>query len=231
MNRFSRCVVLSLISCLPLVACGGDSETATQADQPARATSSVEATIDPCAILTAYLVKNTFNVGDAELSFRPGSSKANPSCVASWPVPSAEEVQAEADQAMKDYMMAKVAGEKDLGPMPVPHLQHEVRLTFAGKEFKDAAAAQAGYDALMVTLKEGVTAEAEYQGTKGKHTFKVEYDHEVEGVGESAAWAPKLRQLSFVSGRQILHLHVDLGDPAENERMAVKAAKSICSVL
>ena len=111
--------------------------------------------------------------------------------------------------------------------LPIPHLEHEVRLTFAGKSFKDAAAAQAGYDALMVTLKEGVTAEAEYQGTKKKHTFKVQYDHEVAGVGEKAAWAPKLKQLTFVSGRHIMHLNVDLGDPAENERMAVELAQAV----
>ncbi len=227
MRRFARIVGVSLISCLPLVACGGDSETATKTDDPARASSSGETTTDACAVLTTDLVQSTFDIGDAELSFRPGSSKANPSCVASWPVSNAEEVKAESAKAMQDYMMAKVAGEKDLGPMPIPHLEHEVRLTFAGKSFKDAAAAQAGFDALMVTLEEGITAEAEYQGAKQKHTFRVEYDHEVEGLGEKAAWAPKLNQLTFVSGRRIMHLNVDLGDPAENERMAVKTAQGV----
>jgi hypothetical protein len=196
-------------------------------EKHAKAVVSGDVITDACAVLTADLVQTTFDIGDAELSFRPGSSKANPSCVASWPVPNAEEVKAESAKAMQDYMMAKVAGEKDLGTMPIPHLEHEVRLTFAGKSFKDAAAAQARYDALMATLEEGVTAEAEYQGAKQKHTFRVEYDHEVDGVGEKAAWAPKLKQLTFVSGRHIMHLNVDLGDPAENERMAVKTAQGV----
>ncbi len=226
MCRFTQCVVIMLISCLPLVACGGGSGIANAPEKKATAVS-----LDPCAILTADLLRGLFDIGDAELSFRPGSSKANPSCVASWPVPNGEEVKVASAEAMQDYMMAKMAGEKDLGPMPIPHLDHEVRLTFAGKEYKDAAAAQAGYDALMVTLKEGVTAEGEYQGVKKKHTFRVEYDHEVEGVGEKAAWAPKLKQLTFVSGRQILHLNVDLGDPAENERFAIAIAKSMSAAL
>ena len=226
MCRFTQCVVIMLISCLPLVACGGGSGIANAPEKKATAVS-----LDPCAILTADLLRDLFDIDDAELSFRPGSSKANPSCVASWPVPNAEEVKVASAEAMQDYMMAKMAGEKDLGPMPIPHLDHEVRLTFAGKEYKDAAAAQAGYDALMVTLKEGVTAEGEYQGVKKKHTFRVEYDHEVEGVGEKAAWAPKLKQLTFVSGRQILHLNVDLGDPAENERFAIAIAKSMSVAL
>lgn len=86
---------------------------------------------------------------------------------------------------------------------------------------------QAGYDGLMVTMEEGVTAEGEYQGVKKKHTFRVEYDHEVEGVGEKAAWAPKLNQLTVVTGRRIMHLNVDLDDPVENERMAVQTAQRV----
>jgi len=231
MRRFTQCVVILLISCLPLLACGGGSGAADASEKKAAAASSGGTVVDACTVLTADLVRSTFDIGEAELSFRPGSSKASPSCVASWPVPNAEEVKAESAKAMQDYMMAKVAGEKDLGPMPIPHLEHEVRLTFAGKTFKDAAAAQARYDALMVTLEEGVTAEGEYQGVKKKHTFRVEYDHDVDGVGEKAAWAPKLKQLTFVSGRQILHLNVDLGDPAENERLAIATAKSISAAL
>jgi len=231
MRRFTQCVVILLISCLPLLACGGGSGAADASEKKAAAASSGGTVVDACTVLTADLVRSTFDIGEAELSFRPGSNKANPSCVASWPVPNAEEVKAESAKAMQDYMMAKVAGEKDLGPMPLPHLEHEVRLTFAGKSFKDAAAAQARYDALMVTLEEGVTAEGEYQGVKKKHTFRVEYDHDVDGVGEKAAWAPKLKQLTFVSGRQILHLTVSLGDPAENERLAIATAKSISAAL
>ena len=140
-------------------------------------------------------------------------------------------VKAESAKAMQDYMMAKVTGEKDPGPMPLPHLDHVVRLTFAGKTFKDAAAAQAAFGGMLISLKEGITAEAEVGGTTQKHTFRVDYDHEVEGVGERAAWAPKLKQLSFVSGRKIVHLTVDLGDPVENERLAIAVAKSIGAAL
>ncbi len=227
MRRFTQFVVILLISCLPLFACGGGSGTADAPEKKAAAASSGGTVVDACTVLTADLVQSLFDIGDAELAFKPGSSKANPSCVASWPVPNAEEVKAESAKAMQDYMMAKVAGEKDVGPMPLPHLENEVRLTFAGRSFKDAAAAQAAFDGLLISLKEGITAEAEVDGTTHKHTFRIDYDHEVEGVGERAAWAPKLKQLSFVSGRQILHLNVDLGDPAENERLAIEAAKSI----
>ena len=128
MKRFSRCVVLSLVSCLPLVACG-NSETATKADNPAKAASSGETAIDPCAVLTADLLQSIVDIGDAQLTFKPGSSTANPSCQASWEVPNAEEVKAASAKAMQAYMTAKVSGEKDLGPMPLPHLEHQVRLT------------------------------------------------------------------------------------------------------
>lgn len=227
MRRPTFIVVVLLISCIPLVACGGGSGPADSTESMAAAAVSEKTAIDPCETLSADLIQDLFEIGDAELAFKRGSNTTNPSCLATWPIANLEEVQAEGAKAMQDYMMAKVAGEKDLGPMPIPHLNHEIRLAFAGKEFKDAAAAQAGYDGLMVTMEEGITAEGEYQGVKRKHTFRVEYDHEVEGVGEKAAWAPKPNQLTFVSGRRIIHLNVDLGDPVENERMAVQTAQAI----
>lgn len=227
MRRSTHIAVILLIFCVPLVACGGGSG---RADTPnAKVANAVSGTtaIDPCEILNADLIGSLFDVGDAALLFRQGSNTTNPSCLATWPVDNVEEVKAEGAKAMQDYMMAKISGEKDLGPMPIPHLDHEVRLTFAGKEFKDAAAAQAGFDGLMVTMKEGVTAEVEHQGVKQKHTFKLGYDHEVDGVGEKAIWATKRKQLSFVTGRHIIHLNVDLDDPAENERLAMQTAQRI----
>lgn len=231
MRCFYRIVGVSLISCFPLLACGGDSETADVPEKHAKAAVSGDVVTDACAVLTADLLQGVFDIGDAELSFRPGSNKANPSCLATWPVANVEEVKAEGAKVLQDYMIAKMAGEKDVGPIPIPHLDHEVRLTFAGKEFKDAAAAQAGYDSLMATMEEGVTAEVEHQGVKKKHTFRVEYDHEVEGVGEKAAWAPKPNQLTFVSGRRIIHLNVDTDDLEENERMAIETANRIIDSL
>jgi len=231
MNHFARTVTVLLIICVQLLACGGGSETAPNAEDSVKATESGAVITDACAVLTADLLQGVFDVVDPELSFKQGSSKANPSCAASWPVPNAEEAKAESAKAMQAYMTAKMAGEKDLGSMPIPHLEHEVRLTFAGKTFKDAAAAQAAFDGLLISLKEGITAEAEVGGTKQKHTFRIDYDHEVDDVGERAAWAPKLNQLSFVAGRHIMHLNVDLGDPAENERMAVELAKIISGSL
>ncbi len=227
MRRLSQCVVIVVISCFPLFACGGGAGTDDVPGKHPEAAMSGVVITDACAVLSADLVQSVFDIGDAELSFKPGSSKANPSCVASWPVPNAQEIKAESAKAMQDYMMAKVAGEKDLGPMPLPHLEHEVRLTFAGKSFKNAAAAQTAFDGLLISLKEGITAEAEVGGKKQKHTFRIEYDHEVNGVGERAAWAPKLNQLSFVSGLHIVHLTVDLGDAVENERMAIEVAQGV----
>lgn len=231
MRRFSQCGVIMVISCFPLFACGGGAGSADVPERHSEAATSGVVITDVCGVLTADLLQDVFDIGDAELSFKPGSSKANPSCKGSWPVPNAEEAKAESAKAMQDYMMAKVAGEKDLGPMPIPHLQHEVRLTFGGKGFKDPAAAQVAFDSLLVSLKEGITAEAEVDGTTHKHTFRIAYDHEVNGVGERAAWAPKLNQLSFVTGRRIIHLTVDVGDAVENERMAVELAQGVIDSL
>lgn len=225
MDRRTVVVGLAVAGLVSGLGCGGSGPETSNVAGPAVETG--KSADDPCSMLTADLVRSVFDLGEAEPEFRPGMSQVHPSCVATWPVDNAEAAQAEATEVMQEYLKAKMSGKKDVGPMPLPHLEHEVRLTIAGQTYPDPAAAQAGFEALMATLEEGVTAEAEVEGQKQKHTFRVHYDHEVDGVGTRAAWAPKLKQLTFASGVRIYHVGVDLGDEAPNEAKAVELAKAL----
>jgi hypothetical protein len=79
----------------------------------------------------------------------------------------------------------------------------------------------------MKILSEGITRE--HKGVE--ITFQADITP-VDGVGDKAAWAAKLRQLSVADGRRMFHLTVNTGADREQELVkAIAVAKDLVNTL
>jgi hypothetical protein len=102
--------------------------------------------------------------------------------------------------------------------MPSFRTTDEVSLTLYSPTFESRSQALAGFDAAMKRLSDGVTTSA------GDVEFTYQADVEpVSGVGDKAMWVPKMRQLSVVSGNQLLHLSVNTGRELDAELATARA--------
>jgi F0F1-type ATP synthase beta subunit len=111
--------------------------------------------------------------------------------------------------------------------MPSIKSTNEVSLTLNKPFFENAGAAQAMLDSSMETLQKGITRE--HKGVKV--TFQADIVP-IEGVGDKAAWAASLHQLSVADGRRMFHLTVNTGADAEQELGKAKAmAKQLAEIL
>ena len=133
--------------------------------------------------------------------------------------PDLVEIEAETATKMQEYMQKKMAGE-DV-KMPDFKTNDEASLTLVRPVFDDEAAAMSAFDSSMKMLSEGVSAS--HEGV----TATVQADiTPVNGIGDKAMWAAKMRQLSVVSGRQIIHVGVRTGAGAEADLATAQAMAS-----
>ena len=115
---------------------------------------------------------------------------------------------------MSDYMQRKMKGE-DVA-MPSFRTKNEVSLTLYEPAFESADQAMQSFDSAMKRLSEGMTRTHD----DVEVTFQADVTP-VQGVGRKAMWAPKMRQLSFVTDDRIIHVTVNTG--AEDEADRAKA--------
>ncbi len=186
--------VLTML-CVSLLACGGDDKSATAGGQ-ARATE------DPCALLSAELLRTEFGLEQgAEFSHEPSKYSPHPLCTASWQGPDAAEIEAKSQAAMQEYLQKKMRGEE--AKIPSFRTRNEVTLTLYQGPFASEAEAQQAFTSAMAVLNKGI------KGSSG--SVEVEFQADtvaVDGVGDEAQWAERMRQLSVLSGRRIFHLGV-----------------------
>lgn len=222
-------------------ACGGQEPAAVDAEKEARETirraqageqiRSTDTGLDPCALLGSGLVAEVFGVEPAALTLRPGSTR-HPLCTATWRRPDAEANQAAAAQAMMDYMKRKMAAQQKGEPfderIPIARTDNEASLTIANESFAGAAEAVARLEETVARMEKGITVEVRGQ----QHTSQVDYDDWIPGVGDRAAWAPKLSQLSVAARGVIFHVTVQVSDDAaQNRAKAVELARRVAQAL
>ncbi len=231
--------VVSLVLLAAVAACGetgtgdsaanpvGEARTATpETSNEGRAERRAADSALACAILSDAMIRSRFVLGDeVALDRNPSRHSPHPLCTVSWAKANADELEQQRAQLMTDYMQRKIRGE-DV-PMPSFRTIDEVTLTVFSPAFESKAQAEAGFDSAMKRLSEGVTTSA------GESEFTFQADVEpVSGVGDKAMWVPKMRQLSFVSGNQLLHLTINTGrDPSEELATARGLAEDVMSAL
>lgn len=223
-------------------ACGGGQEPAAgDAEQEAsetirraRAGEKIRETgsgLDPCAILRTGMVAEVFGVEPAALTFDAGSSR-HPLCTARWRKPDADRIEAEAPQRMMDYMNRRMAAQSKGLPfdekMPSARTENEASLTINDEPLDGAADAVARFEQIVGQLGAGITTEVRGE----QHTTRVEYEDWIDGVGDRAAWAPKLSQLSVAANGVLFHVGVQASpDAAENRAKAIELARQVAQAL
>lgn len=208
-----------------LTGCGG-SDAAKSADEivdevvEAAGVEVADAT-QPCALLDDAFMERHFGVAADAITRRPSEYSPHPLCTVSWRKANADEIEAKTGEAMMEYMKKKAAGE-DV-EMPDFKTEDEVSLTINKDRYDDAAATVAALEAAMKVLSDGITREA--RGVEV--TFQADVEP-VEGVGNGAMWAAKLRQLSVAGDHHVFHVVVGLdGD----ESKVLAKAKEVASDL
>jgi len=186
---------------------------------------------NPCDILRSVGVGETFGVDPSAIEYRP-SFTSHPLCSANWSLPNAEELQAKQGEVMMDYMKRKMAAQAKKEPfdekMPILRTDAGVSLTIVNQEFDSPAAAAAFLESNVATLEKGITVEVRGK----KHTTQVQYDDWLSGVGDRAAWAPKLSQLSVAAKGVVYHVTAEVtDDAAENQARAIELARRIATAL
>ena len=178
---------------------------------------------DPCALLRSLVPQAT--------QFDPGGS-ANSYCEASWRKPDADEIEARVAEEMTAYMQRRAtalnSGADFDERMPAAILDANIFLTVAGYEFSDEAAAVSALEAMVGSLREGITVETDETSA----TFRSDYSERIAGVGAGAAWNPQMSQISAASGTLLFHLSVRVsGDEDEDKALAIELARSIVDAL
>lgn len=233
---------LAVVLAIGVAACGGGQEPApVDTEKEARETirrsrtgekiRETKSGLDPCALLRSGVVAEVFAVDPAALTFRAGSSR-HPLCTARWRKPDADRIEAEAPQRMMDYtkrrMEAQQKGQPFDEPMPVPRAENEVSLTIVDEAFASEAAAVASLEEVVGRMTRGVTVEVRGE----QHTAQVDYEDWMEGVGDRAAWAPKLSQLSVAARGVVFHVGVQASsDAAGNRSQAIELARRVAQAL
>ena len=220
---FSLCLLAAVVGCgdsgndnLP-TAPADSRVTAADTGKAGRAERRAADAAAACALLGDAMIRARLGL-DEDVMFErtPSRHSPHPLCTVSWAKANAAELEQERVQLMTDYMQRKMRGE-DVA-MPSFRTTDEVSLTLYSPTFDSRAKAVAGFDAAMKRLSDGVTSSA------GDVEFTYQADVEpVAGVGEKAMWVPKMRQLSFVSDKQLLHLSVNTGRDINEELATARA--------
>ncbi|MCB1009322.1 MAG: hypothetical protein KDB94_10555 [Acidobacteria bacterium] len=226
-----------------LASCGGGQEPPSQKQvdkevketlrraQTGEKVTETESGRNPCDMLRAVDLAATFDVEASAIEFRP-SFTSHPLCTATWNLPNAAELQAKQGEVMMDYMKRKAAAQSKREPfdekIPILRTDASASLTVVNQEFDSPEEAVAFLENAVATLGKGITTEVMGK----KHTTQIAYDDWMSGVGDRAAWAPKLSELSVAADGVVFHVSVRASqDAAENQNRAIEIAKKIAAGL
>ena len=178
---------------------------------------------NPTHFLTLEMVASHFGVDVSKVTLK--HREGNQYCSYIWDKENAEEISKKNAEMIMEKMKKKLAGEEV--DMKMPSTSNTVFFHFY-RTFDSELEAANGFNGMLTRLKKGMTVEN--KGTA--HTFKVDYDQEVEGVGDQAAWASTMNQLSFQTGPHMIHLKVDISeDGKENLAQAKQLAAKVIAKL
>lgn len=216
-------LVISFMSVL-MVACDSandssvDSAKRENPDQAAEATGAgarPSSDTQPCEVLSDELLARHFEIGDAEIKRTPSKYSPHPRCTASWPKPNAAELEAKAEDMRIENMKKRMSGE-EVEPVESPN--NKVSLTLSKNPFENRSDAVSEFDSALRILSEGMTIETE-RGTRKTSTYEYE---PVDGVGEKAAWVPRMNQLSVATSSRIFHVSVDVSGGSDSDLVKAK---------
>jgi len=189
-----------------------------------------------CDVLESGVVTDVFKVDPAQVTYRPGAKFIpHPLCTATWDLPDQEERDAACREEMIAYTQRKtqamLARKTFDEPMPEcigSNQSPAVSLTITNQQFDSPQAAVDSLESSVVQLEEGITVTV--QGKE--HTTQVDFDDWLDGVGDRAAWAPKLSELvvAYAGVRFAVSVR-GVGDAAECQARAIAVARRVMQTL
>ena len=183
------------------------------------------ANINPCDVLTEALIKGHFETGEIAINQETSEHFGNKLCTYIWDKANKEEIEAEYQEVMMQYISDKAAG-KDV-KIPIMQTTNRVVLTINTPIAESKEAALANFHSAMSVLTTGITVEV-----AGKeHTTKPKELVPVSGIGDKANWIPSLNEVSAVGKNTIFHVTVETGDKEENKAKAIEIAKEVLKSL
>jgi len=189
-----------------------------------------------CDVLKSGVVTDVFALDPAQVTYRPGAKFIpHPLCTASWDFPDKEAREAACQEEMMAYSQRRtqaiLARKTFAEPMPECIRSNQgpaVSLTITNQQFDSAQAAVDSLESSVAQLEEGITVTV--QGKE--HTTQVDFDDWLDGVGDLAAWAPKLNELVVAyAGVRFAVTVRGVGDKAECQAQAIAVARRVMQTL
>jgi hypothetical protein len=234
--RFHVATIAALFTSAPYLCACDDDEPATtataevgeQLEQVEEASGEqAEGEADPCALLTEAVVRRVFEVPAETKMTQRTMERPRRMCTYVWEKPNAEEIRAEIQKAQQERirkMMKQVRRGKRveglMGAIGMPSTTSRVNLNFGGP-FASAQEARAGYDSALRVLREGITRKVQTKQVQEEVTFQADHAN-VDGVGDAAAWSPRMNQLAVLDDSTVLFLSVEVGVEPDDNRDAAK---------
>jgi len=189
-----------------------------------------------CDTLRSGIVSAVFGVDEAVVTYRPAQKFVpHPLCTATWDLPDKEAREAACREEMMAHTQrrtqAMMAGRKFDEPMPECLQANQgtsVSLTVMKPKFDSSAAAVASLEDAVTQLEKGITVTV-----RGKeHTTQADFDDWTSGIGDQAAWSPKLSELLVAANGVRFAVTVrGAGDDDANREKAIAVAKRVAKAL
>ncbi|HUE95261.1 MAG TPA: hypothetical protein VMN39_01290 [Longimicrobiaceae bacterium] len=177
-----------------------------------------------CDLLRSGVLTEVFGAGPEMATFRPGSRVVpHALCTVSWNSPGREELNVARREYVTRRMAATVRGQVFDEPMPPPS-SYEISLTILNEAFASSSDAVVSLENAVAMLSEGVALTV----AGGQHAARIDFDPWVEGVGDRAAWAPRLGELSVaIGGARYAVSARGFENPTRNRAAAIQLAKRL----
>lgn len=176
-----------------------------------------------CDVLRSGVLSEVFGADADAAVFEPaGRFVSQALCTAAWDKPDREALEAARIEYESRRGMARIQGRAFDEPLP-PYPRYEVSLTIINHGYDSAADA--------VTDLEGVVAGLTHGGTMqppGGDPAELMFEGFIDGVGDQAAWAPRLGELSAAhAGVRYAVVVRGFTGPAENKEKAIEFAQRL----
>lgn len=222
-------MILCLV-CICFLACGGSETSMVKVSVDGKPVDlakakemTVEGDLDPCGLLTAGRLSHVY--GQNEGAIQKQESFGSNMCSYAWPMPDQEARSKENQKRLLAHMKAQreaLAKGEELPKMNM--LPEEATVSFNFTKMASEEVAERAFSANLENLRKGITGES--QGVKA--TFKIDYDQEIEGLGNQAAWSSSHRQLAVQYKNLLLYVNATVMDtPEENQAKAQSLMQEI----
>lgn len=203
-----------------LLACGSEpivipKEKAGEKNAPAAKTAAKKDLV-ACDVLQQAAIAKVFEISEDIISLDKYGSDVK-DCGYKWPKPNKEEIAAANQKRMME--MIKKRSEGGGQDVNIKMVNEDAEIFFNFMPMPNEEAAKAAFAANMENLRKGITATKDDVTA----TFTINYDVEVSGVGQQAAWSNGKHQLAVQQGNLLLYLKVSALNTVEEDLEKAKA--------